>query len=514
MAGTRLYANNYTSTLANTVSNVATTFSVTSATGLPTITGSNYFHLTLVSGTVMEIVKVTAVSGISLTVTRAQEGTTGQAWAAGTIISLRATKGSFDTPVSATGEFTTGIIVGGNSTASGYVDFYEDTDNGTNKTRLIGASSMASDKTVTLQDVTGTVYVTGGTDVAVADGGTGVSSVTTSPTASAFAGWDANSNLSADMFLRGYTSTATAAGTTTLTVSSTETQIFTGTTTQNCDMPAVSTLVLGTLWRIVNLSTGVVTVRSSGANTIQAMQANSTLILVSNATTGTAASVWHVVDYTTAASGQTGSGSLVRATSPTLVTPVLGTPTSGTLTNCTGLPISTGVSGLGTNVATFLGTPSSANLAAALTDETGVVGTVPFEETGTWTPVLTFGTPGDLSVSYATQLGYYTRVGSIVTLYCNLVATPTYTTASSTLRVTGAPYSQRTVTNSGGGAIVHHTNTLTYPSGTWVCARILSASSTIDFVCAGSATSLANIQTAGAPSGSAQTLRFYLTYLV
>lgn len=58
-------------------------------------------------------------------------------------------------------------------------------------------------------------------------------------------------------------------------------------------------------------------------------------------------------------------------TSPTLTTPALGTPASGTLTSCTGLPISTGVSGLGTNVATFLATPSSANLAAALTDETG-----------------------------------------------------------------------------------------------------------------------------------------------
>jgi len=49
----------------------------------------------------------------------------------------------------------------------------------------------------------------------------------------------------------------------------------------------------------------------------------------------------------------------------------LGTPSSGTLTSCTGLPISTGVSGLGTNVATFLGSPTSANLAACLTDETG-----------------------------------------------------------------------------------------------------------------------------------------------
>jgi hypothetical protein len=49
----------------------------------------------------------------------------------------------------------------------------------------------------------------------------------------------------------------------------------------------------------------------------------------------------------------------------------LGTPSSGTLTNATGLPIATGVSGLGTGVATFLATPSSANLRAALTDEVG-----------------------------------------------------------------------------------------------------------------------------------------------
>jgi len=49
----------------------------------------------------------------------------------------------------------------------------------------------------------------------------------------------------------------------------------------------------------------------------------------------------------------------------------LGTPSSGTLSSCSGLPISTGVAGLGTGVAAFLATPSSANLATAVTGETG-----------------------------------------------------------------------------------------------------------------------------------------------
>lgn len=49
----------------------------------------------------------------------------------------------------------------------------------------------------------------------------------------------------------------------------------------------------------------------------------------------------------------------------------LGTPTGGLLTNCSGLPVSTGIAGLGSNVATFLATPTSANLRSALTDEVG-----------------------------------------------------------------------------------------------------------------------------------------------
>lgn len=83
----------------------------------------------------------------------------------------------------------------------------------------------------------------------------------------------------------------------------------------------------------------------------------------------------------------TGTGNAVLATTPTLVSPVLGTPTSGTLTNCTGLPL-TAVTGLGTGVATFLSIPTSVNLAAAVTDETGT-GSLVFATSPTLvTPIL------------------------------------------------------------------------------------------------------------------------------
>jgi hypothetical protein len=62
-------------------------------------------------------------------------------------------------------------------------------------------------------------------------------------------------------------------------------------------------------------------------------------------------------------------------------------------------------------------------------------------EEGTWTPVLTCGTPGDLSVSYSTQVGTYSRIGSRVILNFNIITSAfSYTTASGNVKISGLPF--------------------------------------------------------------------------
>jgi len=90
----------------------------------------------------------------------------------------------------------------------------------------------------------------------------------------------------------GYSTTATAAGTTTLTVSSNYKQYFTGSTTQTIVLPVVSTLTLGHTFEIHNNSSGSLTINSSGSNLVGTVEANMTAACTCILVTGTTAASW------------------------------------------------------------------------------------------------------------------------------------------------------------------------------------------------------------------------------
>lgn len=126
--------------------------------------------------------------------------------------------------------------------------------------------------------------------------------------------------------LMGYTATATAAGTTTLTNTSSYFQLFTGTTTQTVVLPVTSTLQTGWTYHIVNNSTGNVTVNSSGANVVITVIPGTTVMVTCIGTSLTTAADWEAgyTDFGTL----TGTGSVVMSTGATLTSATIdgGTP--------------------------------------------------------------------------------------------------------------------------------------------------------------------------------------------
>jgi len=92
------FTNNAKTTLTASLSNSATSASVTSSSGFPSLSGSDYFYATLaevLDDTTLEIVKVTAVSGTTWTISRAQDNTTARSYSSGDKIELRASAGLF-----------------------------------------------------------------------------------------------------------------------------------------------------------------------------------------------------------------------------------------------------------------------------------------------------------------------------------------------------------------------------------------------------------------------------------
>lgn len=93
-------------------------------------------------------------------------------------------------------------------------------------------------------------------------------------------------------------------------------------------------------------------------------------------------------------------------------------------------------------------------------------------EKGTWTPVVTCATPGDLSVVNSNVVAKYTRVGNLVTVFLDFRFTPTFTTASGQLWISGLPFTPILGTNSGWAAAGSSSNI--WSAGTQiVCANPL-----------------------------------------
>lgn len=121
-------------------------------------------------------------------------------------------------------------------------------------------------------------------------------------------------------------------------------------------------------------------------------------------------------------------------------------------------------------------------------------------EEGTWTPTLTFATPGDLSVTYSSRIGIYTKIGRMVyiTFWVSTSAF-THTTASGTCSITGLPFTSSSATF--GGAGLSQWNGVTKANYTDIGARIATSSSSFVFQASGSGQVSSSLAAADIPTG-------------
>ena len=105
----------------------------------------------------------------------------------------------------------------------------------------------------------------------------------------------------------------------------------------------------------------------------------------------------------------------------------------------------------------FAATADAATAGATMTSET-----LDDYEEGTWTPAMTYGTPGDLSIAHSKQAGIYTKIGNMVSIMFDLrLSGFTKGTASGSLIIGGLPFTTSDSANGGWGSLALYQATFT-----------------------------------------------------
>lgn len=135
-------------------------------------------------------------------------------------------------------------------------------------------------------------------------------------------------------------------------------------------------------------------------------------------------------------------------------------------------------------------------------------------EEGTWTPVLTFSTPGNVSVTYTRQLGHYTKIGNKVFATVNVVTSAfTHTTASGEARITGLPFTSNATAGVANVSGVRFTG-YTSAGNTYVVTNINESTTYISFLAAGSGSAGGALTTGELPTGGTIVIRSSCSYIV